>query len=460
MKKIFACFLCLILVAIPLLQRSYAVVTTTTVVVILILTLLTAMGITLVIAEGSKEAFIEQKGDEFMQSKGYSGSFADWIKGQSDIQMGLKVGFFMLAKDVVDRIKEFVGWLIPGAASNTTVNLSSGDANVIDGFVVYKGTVNYSRSGNPFVTVSSVGTIYNLATEGTVTITGSNTSVVFEELDDNRIKATMTNGYDCSTGNLITGTWSNTSVSSITQGYTLLQITEWTNRNFLPGIYLTIGVKEWPNAYNRSVGFLPTNGNPYFSFNIGELTTEDISAAAIIGDYEDLSDLTQTTVTDNGTTTIYNTFYITQDGQALDGTGQDLADIVGSLQQALDDLNRRLEVIPQTAVTAAAGTVTPDYSDFNLGDLDLSGLGALLTTRFPFSIPWDFVRIFTLFSADPVAPSWEVDLLPLDDFDNVDTTVTLDLGQYPIVGQVSRWFCIIDLCLGLCFITKRLIWVA
>lgn len=454
-------FLCFCIILIPFIQRSYAVVTTTTVVVILILTLLTAMGITLVIADGTKEAFIEQKGDEFMQSKGYSGSFADWIKGQSDIQIGLKVGFLMLAKDVVDRIKEFVGWLIPGAVSNTTINLSNGEANAIDGFVVYKGTVNYSRSGNPFVTVTSVGTVYTLENQGTITITGTNTSVVFETLPNNETKCTMTNGYDGSTGNLVTGVWTKTNAASFIQGYTLLQITEWTNRNFLPGIYLTIGVKEWiDNNYSRSVGFLPTNGSPYYSFNIGELTSTDLPAAAIIGDYDNLSDLTQTTVTDNGTTTIYNTFYITQDGQALTGSGQDIADIVGSLQQALDDLNRKLEVIPQTAETAAEGTITPDYSDFDLGNLDLSGLGALLTTRFPFSIPWDIIRIFQTFVAEPEAPSWTVDLLPLEQFEDVNTEITIDLGQYPLVGQISRYFCIIELCIGLCYVTKRLVWTA
>lgn len=457
MKKIFACFLCLILVAIPLVQRSYAVVTTTTVVVILILTLLTAMGITLVIAEGTKEAFIEQKGDEFMQSKGYSGSFSDWIKGQSDIQIGLKVGFFMLAKEVVDRIKEFIDWLIPDAASDTVVDLGGGQS-VPTSAAIIQGTITESSSHLNFIPSSvliGAQTVSNTFTDNVNTVTlngGRMTTTGFYDSDNTFVDSAKSNSIGSSFRYVM---YRNT-VPFVSSSGLLYPV----------GIYLCYCDEStsarsawWRNAITGPTGVTNSFGNRRVFLSDAYMSVPQAAASAIIGDYDDLSDLTQTTVTDNGTTTIYNTFYISQDGQAL-GTGQDLADIVGALQQALDDLNRRLEVIPQTAATAAEGTVTPDYSDFNLGDLDLSGLGALLTTRFPFSIPWDFVRIFTLFSADPVAPSWEVDLLPLDDFENVDTTVTLDLGQYPIVGQVSRWFCIIDLCLGLCYITKRLIWVA
>lgn len=453
MKKIFACFLCLIMVAIPLVQRSYAVVTTTTVVVILILTLLTAMGITLVIAEGTKEQFIQQKGDAFMTSKGYSGTFADWISGGQPIEVALKLGMLVLAKDVVDRIKEFVNWLIPGASSNTTVDLSTNSGSTIDGFIVCDGYVN---SSGRFV-ITSVGSVYNQSNTGQ--IISANGNVLQYTLSGTNGKLILTGGYYKNTGE--PANLSGVTIyqrSNTYMNFTLFRLNELTtynNQQYYPGVYLCV-----LDSYNSRQSLLDISIGSYYPFSLNDILVDTTSAAAQIGTYNNLSDLTNQTVTDNGTTIINNTFYITQDGQALNPSGESLDDIINALQQALDNLNRKLEVIPQTAATEAEGTVSPDYSDFNLGDLDLSGLGALLTTRFPFSIPWDFVRIFTLFSADPVAPSWEVDLLPLDDFENVDTTVTLDLGQYPIVGQVSRWFCIIDLCLGLCFITKRLIWVA
>lgn len=439
-------FLCFCIIVIPFVQRANAVVTTTTVVVILILTLLTAMGITLVIADGTKEAFIEQKGDEFMQSKGYSGSFADWIKGQSDIQIGLKVGFLMLAKDVVDRIKEFVNWLIPGAQSNTVVQLGSGTAAPIYNFIL-TGTITYNKYGYAFFHPS--GTIY-VPTTGQVLTNGVNT---------------VTWGNEPESFPSWTGYYDKYNLSELVYVPTPGGLNYTGNNNVYMLAYVSEPYKNRPNnnaMCRPGIYVVAQDGDLRYDtlvFPPDDFIENGSDDSAVIADYDDLSGLTNTTVTENGTTTVYNTFYITQDGQALQ-TGQDIADIVGALQQALDDLNRKLEVIPQTAETAAKGTITPNYSDFDLGNLDLSGLGALLTTRFPFSIPWDIIRIFQTFVAEPEAPSWTVDLLPIEQFENVNTEITIDLGQYPLVGQISRYFCIIELCIGLCYITKRLVWTA
>lgn len=457
-KKIFACMLCLILVSVPFVQRTHAVVTTASLAAVLILTVLVAMGITLVVTEGSKEDFILNKGNSFMNAKGYPGSFQDWILSGTQTEIGLKTGFLILSKIVVDDIKEFVDWLIPEAASNTTHEfVGEGAANQVDGFIVYSGTIEYSRSGSPFVTVSEVGKLWRSGSgDLDQTIQGQNTAVQLYKQGGTDYMA-VTNGYNATSGALVNQTWTLQHSSSSNLGFALLKITQFVNRSYLPGVYAI----QWNGSGGTAAGFVNGNNNPVYSFQLSELTTESVGDSAVIGNYDDLDDLTDTTtVGSGGTTTVSNSFYITTDGQALDPTTQDLADILDALRQALENQNQKTEVTGWTAATAAEGEVSPPYDDFDLGKLDFNGLRALITTRFPFCIPWDFVRIIELFVADPEAPHWEIDMIPISSMSDVDTTVSLDLGDYPIVGTVSRWFCIIDLCLGLVFATKKLIWTA
>lgn len=100
----------------------------------------------------------------------------------------------------------------------------------------------------------------------------------------------------------------------------------------------------------------------------------------------------------------------------------------------------------------------------DVGELGLPSLGTALTTRFPFSIPWDFFRAVQLLAAPAKAPYFEVDFMePLaDDVGGWqgDTTVVLDFSEYAIIGQISRWTSTIGFCLMLAGATKRLIWTA
>ena len=98
----------------------------------------------------------------------------------------------------------------------------------------------------------------------------------------------------------------------------------------------------------------------------------------------------------------------------------------------------------------------------NLGDL-----GAALTTRFPFSIPWDIARAIKLIAAPAKAPYWEVDFLApiayrLPEGWKGSTKIVLDFGQpeYEIIGIASRWTSTIGFCLALAAATKRFIWTA
>ena len=96
----------------------------------------------------------------------------------------------------------------------------------------------------------------------------------------------------------------------------------------------------------------------------------------------------------------------------------------------------------------------------NLGDL-----GNALTTRFPFSIPWDIAKAVKLLAAPAKAPYWEIDFMePIKyRFDSIgDTTITLDFGkpEFEIIGITTRLTSTIGFCLALAAATKRFIWTA
>lgn len=152
-----------------------------------------------------------------------------------------------------------------------------------------------------------------------------------------------------------------------------------------------------------------------------------------------------------------------EQGIALDVGAAATMDLDIVLQGVLDDVLAG----ELTATMEAAGEAVVDPPAEEIPDVDnlgLPALGAALTSRFPFSIPWDFFRAIKLLAAPAKAPYFEVDFMePLaDDVGGWqgDTTVILDFSEYAIIGQISRWTSTIGFCLMLAGATKRLIWTA
>lgn len=451
-KRIACIILSCLLVCLPLIQRSNAVVGVDDVAITIILTLLLAMGITLVIADMKNDQYIASRTAEFLQSIGAGAqSFGQWLLGSDSALIDLKNGFLSLPETIVTKGKQFINWLVPNPASNTVIDLSFGGSGIPTDFIY---SVSHTSGGG--FKIDSVGRLpgENASTDNIISYSDGQNTVNFES--QSFIKST--GYYQATTGNYVN--------SSIAVGgyYAIVFIAVKqafqynTNILALPGVYLG-GLSQNSNI-GSNINVLMYTSTGCYMFDINSIDSDIIEAAAIIGNYDDLSGLEDTEVESSGTTVINNTFYITQDGQALNPDSQSLDDIIGALQDAIDSINQKIDVIGWTQADTAEGTLTPDYSDFELGNLNFTQLGALITTRFPFSIPWDLVRIFQLFVADPQPPSWTFDILPADNFANIDTEITLDLSQYPIIGTISRWFCVIDLCLGLVFASKKLIWTA
>lgn len=152
-----------------------------------------------------------------------------------------------------------------------------------------------------------------------------------------------------------------------------------------------------------------------------------------------------------------------EQGIALDVGAAATMDLDLVLQGVLDDVIAG--ALTSTMTAAGEEVVDPPAEEIpDVDNLGLPALGQALTSRFPFSIPWDFFRAVQLLAAPAKAPYFEVDFMePLaDDVGGWqgDTTVILDFSEYAIIGQISRWTSTIGFCLMLAGATKRLIWTA
>lgn len=150
-------------------------------------------------------------------------------------------------------------------------------------------------------------------------------------------------------------------------------------------------------------------------------------------------------------------------GIALDVGAAATMDETAVLQGVLDDVLAG-ELAP-TMEAVKEGTENPPVEEIpDVESLGLPALGEALTSRFPFSIPWDIAKAIRLLAAPEKAPYFEVDFLePLaDDVGGWQgsTAIVLDFSQYAIIGQLSRWTSTIGFCLALASGTKRLIWTA
>lgn len=121
------------------------------------------------------------------------------------------------------------------------------------------------------------------------------------------------------------------------------------------------------------------------------------------------------------------------------------------------------------------GTLTLPKADaqYEVGDATIgqiqtatqdSTLQALLITRFPFSIPWDFYNALKLLAAPPKVPHWEVDFMaPIAHRVGGwkgNTTIVIDFSEYELLGQLSRWLTTIMFVAALAMGTKKLMWTA
>jgi len=154
--------------------------------------------------------------------------------------------------------------------------------------------------------------------------------------------------------------------------------------------------------------------------------------------------------------------------------GQSVALDVGATQsmETQEILQSVLDAILAGNLAASAevvdeAVVPVDPPAETLPDVDglgLPALGAALTSRFPFSIPWDVYKGVQLLAAPAEAPYFEVDFMEPIAYRvggwKGSTKIVLDFSEYEIIGQVCRWTSTVGFCLMLAAATKRLVWTA
>lgn len=82
-----------------------------------------------------------------------------------------------------------------------------------------------------------------------------------------------------------------------------------------------------------------------------------------------------------------------------------------------------------------------------------------LLTKFPFSLPWDFIAAIELLARPPKVPRFEVDFLaPLRSrIPGIgNTTIVLDLGEFEGLAAFCRWFSTLGFGVALMMLTRKL----
>lgn len=102
------------------------------------------------------------------------------------------------------------------------------------------------------------------------------------------------------------------------------------------------------------------------------------------------------------------------------------------------------------------GTGEVDVGDVNdMPDQDALELPSLITTKFPFSIPWDVKRAVECLLAPAEAPKWTIPFV-IDSI-NFRYDIEIDLSQYEAQAAIVRWFTVLIFTLGLIMSTRKLI---
>ena len=198
----------------------------------------------------------------------------------------------------------------------------------------------------------------------------------------------------------------------------------------------------------------------------------------------DSSDLNYAILTFEG---LPNDFFRSLSGYNSDVALPDIDDLSKDLSPILDktkDPTLEIDTDPSIATPADAVTVTdiPGTADVTIAQLrektnvDID-IPSVISTKFPFCIPFDFIRIIGVLCADPVAPVFRIPIstdpenlkgfegnqtigeLP-EDFTpmfEIDEELVLDLSAVPLVQPICYTVFIISFVVLLIFSTNKMI---
>lgn len=107
-------------------------------------------------------------------------------------------------------------------------------------------------------------------------------------------------------------------------------------------------------------------------------------------------------------------------------------------------------------------TTIPDFTKNPTKKIDFAPLlitGASMTEKFPFSIPWDFLKQIKVLDVEPQAPVFKINIARYISIDGLDIPMKfdIDLSFFDMVADWIRWGNVILFDIGLLFAIRKLL---
>lgn len=362
-------------------------------------------------------------------------SVADWALSFGEIGLAVKDKKIVIPKPFAEKLGEFASWVAGkyGTQAGVSEIYSGSYFKLADGTRINLSHFKYSGGAVP----ASLGSFLQFPSSFPICFSTGYSYVLHDY-------STSTYPYSFilrSPDGELNG---NRLVQVAEHGVVFFGFCDWLQKNSF-GIFFKGSETE---TYRYLAGFTDSDVEKYFGYKVG--FNESLSL--------DVSDTMQQ---------VLDRLTALEEGQsiALDVGATQSMEIQEIFQGILDailagDLSASAEIVDE-----AVEPVDPPAGELpDVDGLGLPALGAALTSRFPFSIPWDVYKGVTLLAAPPKAPYFEVDFMaPIADRVGGwqgSTKIVLDFSEYEIIGQVCRWTSTIGFCLMLATGTKRLIWTA
>lgn len=356
-------------------------------------------------------------------------SVADWALSFGEIGLAVKDKRIVIPKPFAEKLGEFARWVAEkyGAQAGVNVVYSSVNFVLADGTVIVLGS-RAANAANAFITIPSDATAFSFDT--------------FYELKNGR-----SFGIFIKSGTY----WMKNSISP--------NFPSDTCKSVIPGLdHFFLSIVQSSSELIVTPAFFDVSLSKYVSFGLSwnEKVFSSVESSLAIDATETMQE-------------VLDRLTALEEGQsiALDVGATQSMEIQDILQGILDailagDLAASAEIVDTAEVPVEPEE--PDPPVVLVVPSGLDKLGAALTSRFPFSIPWDVYKGVTLLAAPPKAPYFEVDFLAPIAYRvggwKGSTKIVLDFSEYEIIGQVCRWTSTVGFCLMLASGTKRLIWTA
>ena len=121
-------------------------------------------------------------------------------------------------------------------------------------------------------------------------------------------------------------------------------------------------------------------------------------------------------------------------------------------EKTITDSLTRAEEREKEEAKPDESTDLPDVKDEDLDKYKIN-----VTDIFPFCIPFDIYRFFECLAADPVAPKFTIPVIVENSFGIPEYSIEIDFAKFNSVAAILRKMELLGFCVGLAFVTNKLI---